>query len=379
MRKLLTSACIAVILLTTWLPLAGASAKEQSPLSVLVVSSEGVPVKDASVSLWDHGATPSRLLIESTTNERGIATFAVPKAQGESGGHHSVLVSAPGHSVASWHWSERRTDTDAAHTAGTPVPRYIEVSLPLSVAAESHLTGSSIKPLSHVGAIRHRLEWWDYNSYRNINTTVAWINQVGWMESRFAFETRVDTVMDVAVMAASTWTTSGSNSVTRSVANTISWHLAATQNENVYWQQRCMTQFDYRLELYVIEQFQDDGDVQQWVRIGTQYKFYAHSLNVNATPSGSQYQIQIGDPAQMVSWTGNSITPGGGRAKVLQEVDQVDRALEFTVLFATVRLGLRHVTSATSIWTATNTAPTGGRTYILGVGFNRVWFFKPLP
>ena len=61
MRKLLTSACIAVILLTTWLPLAGASAKEQSPLSVLVVSSEGVPVKDASVSLWDHGATPSPL------------------------------------------------------------------------------------------------------------------------------------------------------------------------------------------------------------------------------------------------------------------------------------------------------------------------------
>jgi len=141
--------------------------------------------------------------------------------------------------------------------------------------------------MDYPGEIRHRLVWWDYDTYKNQPTTVAIINQVDYIESSFAFKTKVETNVDVAAKGVSGgWTASVSIKVSKLVGNELKWSLAATNDDSKYWREICKTQYDYRLEEYAVEQYQDNGDTWEWVRIDTQYKFYAHGLNANPTPYG---------------------------------------------------------------------------------------------
>lgn len=372
MKKVLSGMCVMLLLLS--LMASYASASEGVPkVGVQVVDSDGSPLVNAFVTLWDHKATPSRIIAEAWTDNTGVATLVLASAvKQNTSAHLSVLVSAPGHEAASWHWSEglegRVDSSQGENTARTPVLVALEKS-----KQDLH---SGVE-LSRSGMIRHNLVWWDYNTHANINTTVAHINQVGWMETSFTFTQRVDTRIGVAVKGElGPWAASGSIRVDNTITSQIGWTLPATQNDGMYWQRRCDTQFDYRLEEYAIEEYQDNGDTQQWVRIGTQYKFYAHRLNPNATPAGATYQI--GNPQYVASWTGNSFTPQGFVSKTTAQTDEVGLALQRQVLFAEVSVGLTHTSGTTSHWYAKNTAPIGGRSYELGVGFNRVWFFRPV-
>jgi hypothetical protein len=46
--------------------------------------------------------------------------------------------------------------------------------------------------------------------------------------------------------------------------------IPETGNDNKYWIQTCKTQFDYCLEEYAIEEYQDTGGIWEWVQIDTQ-------------------------------------------------------------------------------------------------------------
>jgi len=374
MKKLVIRLCLIVLVVSSLY--ANVSVAElSSSVGVQVVDSGGVPIANAFVTLWDHDSTPSRLVTEARTDDTGVAKLVLPSVKDRTASRHfSVLASAAGHDVASWHWSEDpKPGTSLIQREGN---RQTQVIVALNnkkgKADRSFMVGQS-----RSGMIRHSLVWWDYSTHTNVNTTVGHINQVGWMETSFTFTQRVDTRIGVAVKGElGPWTPSGSIRVNNAITSQIGWSLPATQNDGVYWQRRCDTQFDYRLEQYAIEEYQDNGDIQQWVRIGTQYKFYAQRLAPNATPAGSTYQI--GNPQFDASWTGNYFTPQGFASKMTAQADEVGLALQRQVLFAQVSIGLTHTSGTTSHWYARNTAPIGGRKYELGVGFNKVWFFRPV-
>lgn len=283
-KKAIAGLCIALLCFGLWWSEdVHAGQKEMPLISIQVVSPDGNPVENAFVSLWDHSRTPTQLVGEGRADKTGIVQFSTPEFFDEEDNlsqHLSVMISAPGYDITSWHWYEDSVEDTGrlmkAESKGITVAlKELDVSqLEGSEAVTS--TQGGITPLQYVGEIRHRLEWWDYNTYTNKPTTVAYINQVGWLDSKFTFKTKVETVHDVGVTSGfGGWTISGTNKVTKGIETSLTWRIEPPEepDNTIFRQEKCVTGYDYRLEQYAVEQFQDDGDIQQWVRIGTSYKF----------------------------------------------------------------------------------------------------------
>jgi hypothetical protein len=377
-RRITAVTCIMLLLFTfLYVPASAQETTRSRSVNIRVVNADNVPIKGAYVSFWNHSATPSVMVAEAYTDEQGTARFVCPEfADSESDCQHlSVMVTALGYETKSWHWSmDRETDSATGLSMSGPASEEVIVRL-----EGRHTTSAEglVQPMDYPGEIRHRLVWWDYDTYRNQPTTVAIINQVGYMESSFTFKTKVETNVDVAVKGVSGgWTPSGSIKVSKLVGNELKWSLAATKDDSKYWRETCKTQYDYRLEEYAVEQYQDNGDTWEWVRIDTQYKFYAHDLNANATPYG-EFEC-TSTPPSGTTWTGNIIGPLGEKVKTSSEMDEIGVAFRGTVIFAEVTLGLKHVSATTSEWRAKNTATQlDGKSYELGNGTYKSWVFRP--
>ena len=168
------------------------------------------------------------------------------------------MVTALGYETKSWHWSmDRETDSATGLSMSGPASEEVIVRL-----EGRHTTSAEglVQPMDYPGEIRHRLVWWDYDTYRNQPTTVAIINQVGYMESSFTFKTKVETNVDVAVKGVSGgWTPSGSIKVSKLVGNELKWSLAATKDDSKYWRETCKTQYDYRRSRAIPRQWRHMG------------------------------------------------------------------------------------------------------------------------
>ena len=387
MKRVFLTVCLLVLLS----PLLGpADAKEPSALiTVQVVGIDGQRVPQAYVSLWNHSTTPSTVVGSTYTNYDGVAVFRQPNhvdAHGQEP-HLSVMVSAPGYEVGAWHWSVQQTGSSIKTTSdadASTLPTEISVSLrmPANSGNAEGLGGQNAKPTSTApGTIRHRLAWWDDTTYANRLTTVAIINQVGYLESSFAFRFNISTRLEVKrKVNFGVWESAGEVTRGRQLGSSVgfTWTLPASRDDTTFRQRVCQTQYDYRLEEYAVEQYQDNGDTWVWVRIGTEYKFYARQLNPNATADG---YIKAFLAAPDASWTGNRIQPAASQSKSTSQMDELEKGFSATVVFMPLDLFVRHTTATESVWEVRNTDDPyriGARSYERGVQTaDKTWVWRP--
>jgi len=290
-----------------------------------------------------------------------------------------VMVSAPGYEAGAWHWSvEQMSQGVETARAGNSLSETVSVTLlrPTRNNGRGEQAAEQIIPFATPpGTIRHRLVWWDDTTYANRLTTVATINQVGYLESSFEFRTNISTRLEVKRRVnLGVWDSAGEVTRGRQLGSStgFGWTLPASGNDIIFRQRACQIQYDYRLEEYVIEQYQDNGDTWVWVRIGTENKFYARQLNANATAAG---YIETYSDAPLAAWTGNRIGPHAHQTKLTAEMDEFERGFSATVLFMPLNLSVRHTTEIESVWRVINTG--GTRSYERGVGANRAWVWRP--
>ncbi|MBS3986162.1 MAG: hypothetical protein KGZ66_11250 [Selenomonadales bacterium] len=201
MKKALSVLCL-LLLLNGVITHAGAN-EPATLITVKVIGVDGQPVPQAYVSLWNHSTTPSTMVGSSYTSFEGVSVFTQPKYVDKCGQgvHLSVMVSAPGFEVGAWHWSvEQMHQSGKTAREGNEPTEAVTVTLrrPMRTSSTEEQVTQEIAPLATPpGTIRHRLVWWDDTTYANRLTTVATINQVGYLESSFAFRTNISTRLEV--------------------------------------------------------------------------------------------------------------------------------------------------------------------------------------
>lgn len=384
MKRALSAVCLLALLSVLIItPISPASAKEPETLiAVKVVDVGGKPIAHAYVTFWNHSTTPSTMVDSGYTDIDGVAVFSQPDYVDDDGqgAHLSVMVSAPGYAAGSWHWSVEQLDKNVSKMGGMALPQSISVTLGDSSMSQP-LTQQIITPMyTPPGTIRHRLVWWDDTTYANRLTTVAIINQVGYLESSFGFRVNISTKLEVKrKVDLGIWESAGEVTRGRQLGSStaFTWTLPASRDDSIFRQRICQTQYDYRLEEYAIEQYQDNGDTWVWVRIGTEYKYYARQLNPNATADG---YIEAYWAAPSATWTGNRLQPEAGQSKSTSAMDEIEKGFSATVVFMQLNLSVKHTTEVESVWEVRNTDDPyriNAKSYERGNGENKAWVWRP--